>query len=471
MKNRSILLGDVMNKIKEIPDESIDLICTDPPYGYSFMNKDWDKVVISSNVWKECLRVLKPGSFAFIMSAPRQDVLCRVMINLEKAGFVMGFTSIYWAYASGFPKAMNVSKAVDKKLGVIREIIGYEKNIGHIERGDKNINEQISQHGDSIFTGDKAKTPITKSISPQAKKLDGSYAGFQPKPALEVILVCMKPLSEKNYVEQALSNSKGVTWLDDCRIPYKNQDDKWVAKNAVIDNSITGNEMGLYSNSYIGKNEKDITRYDAVGNNQGRFPANLIVSDNALDTGEKTKSKGHVPKKTNGPVNVYGKYGEFIDVERWLDDEGDFSRYYSLDSWEAQFLVTPKPSKSEKNEGLKQYLYKTDQYEGKYPKSQVIGKQVNDDRIKLTDNLYQRENKIKQNIHPTVKPVELFKYLISMGSRPNDFVLDPFMGSGTTAIACEKLARNWIGIEINEKYCEIINARIENYKKQVRLFD
>jgi len=103
-----------------------------------------------------------------------------------------------------------------------------------------------------------------------------------------------------------------------------------------------------------------------------------------------------------------------------------FSRYYSLDSWEAQFIITPQPSKSEKNEGLRQF----------------IGDKVNDGRQTEIDNPYQRGETIRQNVHPTVKPVELFKYLISMGSRVDDYILDPFMGSGTTAIACEKLARN-----------------------------
>jgi len=193
MENRTILQGDVLEKIKEIPDESIDLIATDPPYGYSFMNKDWDKVVISSDVWKECLRVLKPGSFAFVMSSPRQDVLCRVINNLETAGFQTGFTSIYWAYASGFPKAMNISKVVDKKLGFEREVIGKGR-CGKTAMLGGLYNKETNE-------GDYN---LTKPTSPQAKKLDGSYAGFQPKPALEVILVCMKPLSEKNYVEQAL---------------------------------------------------------------------------------------------------------------------------------------------------------------------------------------------------------------------------------------------------------------------------
>ena len=158
-----ILEGDCLEKLKEMKDESIDMICTDPPYGYSFMGKDWDKAVIPVSYWKECLRVLKSGAFAFIMSSPRQDVLGKMISNLTQAGFNMGFTSLYWTYASGFTKAHNVGK--------------------------------------------------------KHKKLRGAYGGFQPKPAVEIILVCMKPLSEKTYVDQALKNRKGITWLDDARIP------------------------------------------------------------------------------------------------------------------------------------------------------------------------------------------------------------------------------------------------------------
>jgi len=438
MRNRTILNGDAAQKLIEIEDNSIDEIVTDPPYGYSFMNKDWDKVVIGSSVWVECLRVLKPGSFAFVMSAPRQDVLCRIMINLDQAGFNIGFTSIYWAYASGFPKAMNVSKAVDKKLGVERDVIGKrDDGVGKIsESGIYELNNPDSKMSKEI--------EITKPPSPQAIKLDGAYAGFQPKPALEVILVCMKPLDQKNYVEQALSNGHGVTWLDDCRIPYKNENDRagWYdTKNEFGFAKFTGGDGG-------------VPYKPVLDQSKGRFPANLLVSDNALDVGKKTKSKAREKNFEDGNQNTptHFKHNEKSGFS--YDDEGDFSRYYSLDSWEAQFIITPKPSKSEKNDGLDKFT----------------GKQVNDGRNIPPDNAFQRGKTVRQNIHPTVKPVELFKYLISMGSRPDDFILDPFMGSGTTAIACEKLARNWIGIEINDEYCEIIRARIDDYRKQMRLF-
>lgn len=449
--NRTILHGDVLEKLKDIESESIDLIATDPPYGYSFMNKDWDKAVIGVNVWKECLRVLKPGSWAFVMSAPRQDVLSHMIVNLSNAGFKTDFTSIYWAYASGFPKAMNISKAVDKKLGTFedREGTGEIKTAGYIRKG--RTDEEIFLSQKTISSAQE----VTKPASPQAKALDGSYAGYQPKPAVEVILVAMKPLSEKNYVEQAMKNTKGVTWLDDVRIPYQPNDKTGFRPN------LYGNDYESISNKYGGYGSKISEQ-----NPQGRFPANLLVSDDSLDTGKKTKSSGGMGDKSiKSSTSLYSGYDSRDNNSLGgFGDSGDFSRYYSLDAWEAQFIVTPKPSKSEKNKGLKKYMYKTDVYEGKYPNSGIIGEKVNDGRETEMDTPYQRGETIRQNVHPTVKPVSLFKYLITMGSRPNDIVLDPFMGSGTTAIACEKTARNWMGIELNEDYIKIAKKRLDLYK-------
>ncbi len=121
---------DCLEGMKELSDASVDLIVTDPPYGLEFMGKDWDKAVPSVQVWKECLRVLKHGSFAFVMSSPRSDVQSQMILRLQEAGFSCGFTPIFWAYASGFPKAMNISKAVDRKLKIESEVIGRAKGMG-----------------------------------------------------------------------------------------------------------------------------------------------------------------------------------------------------------------------------------------------------------------------------------------------------------------------------------------------------
>ena len=111
----TILLGDCLDRLTELPDNSVDLVCTDPPYGYSFMGKTWDKAVPSIAVWQQCLRVLKPGAFMFVMTAPRQDVLSQMIVRIGEAGFYANFTSIYWTYLNGFTKAANPTKLLARR--------------------------------------------------------------------------------------------------------------------------------------------------------------------------------------------------------------------------------------------------------------------------------------------------------------------------------------------------------------------
>ncbi len=130
----------------------------------------------------------------------------------------------------------------------------------------------------------------------------------------------------------------------------------------------------------------------------------------------------------------------------------DYSRFFSLDAWSEkrfQFLIVPKVSKKEKNAGL----------------DNMQEKKVNDGRKKGNDTAFQRGATLRKNTHPTVKPIKLMAYLITMGSRENDIVLDPFAGSGTTCIAAKILNRRYIGIELSPEYHEIAVRRLENVDK------
>ncbi len=126
------------------------------------------------------------------MRIPRSDCLSRMIISLEDAGFQTNFTPIYWCFASGFPKAQNIGKAVDKRLGADREVVGRRDVGQNIKGGAYNDNKT-----------ERVIADITVATSPQAKALDGSYS-FNPKPAVEVVIVAMKPMTEKTYVGQAL---------------------------------------------------------------------------------------------------------------------------------------------------------------------------------------------------------------------------------------------------------------------------
>ena len=116
-----IINKDCVEAMALMPSSSVDLVCTDPPYLYGFCGESWDKegAVDFKAVWKEALRVLKPGAFAFVMCAPRQDVLCKQIQALTDAGFDMEFSSIYHTYSSGFPKSMNISKKIQKDISAL----------------------------------------------------------------------------------------------------------------------------------------------------------------------------------------------------------------------------------------------------------------------------------------------------------------------------------------------------------------
>jgi len=117
--------GDSAEVLKQLKDNSVDMLATDPPYGIEFMGKSWDKVLPPTDIWEECYRVLKPGSFIAVMSSPRSDVLYRMIKDLEDAGFDMSFSPIMWTYHSGFPKSSDPVKLITKGLEKELEKLGY----------------------------------------------------------------------------------------------------------------------------------------------------------------------------------------------------------------------------------------------------------------------------------------------------------------------------------------------------------
>jgi site-specific DNA-methyltransferase (adenine-specific) len=424
------------------PDNHFDCLVTDPPYGYGFMGKDWDKAVVPASTWREVLRVMKPGAFGFVMSAPRQDVLGRMIVNLQEAGFETGFTSIYWTYATGFPKAANIGKMVDKRLGVERESLGPHPNA----RQTLGTVQICKKDGD----GQLRPNPAT----PEAAALDGAYAGFQPKPAVEVILVVMKPLTEKGYLDQAMKDGKGVTWLEAGRIPY--EQDCRLEKGGTYG----GNRKSGAGTSIFGCGGKEVLYGDLPG---GRFPANLLVSDDVLDDGRVTKGTVRNPtgKAILDPDTGWNQNSMVDKTVRGQNDTGDFSRYFNLDAWwEAlpelprktfPFLIVPKASKAEKNHGCQNIDNETYLDPARQDK-EAIG----------CNNPRNRTGKAsKGNIHPTVKPIKLMSYLIAIGSRPGDLILDPFMGSGTTLISAKGLGRCAAGVDNDPECIPVAEARVK----------
>jgi len=110
-----IVCGNCIEVMASFPDESVDCVVTDPQYGIGFMGKEWDKALPPKEAFEQMFRVLKPGALAFVMSSPRQDVLWRMLRMVEEAGFNLAQSFISWIYKSGFPKAYDVSKGIDKR--------------------------------------------------------------------------------------------------------------------------------------------------------------------------------------------------------------------------------------------------------------------------------------------------------------------------------------------------------------------
>jgi len=453
-----LVKGDSLKVLKKYEDNSVDLLCTDPPYGYGFMGRDWDKVLPDIGIFEECFRVLKPGSMAFVMSAPRSDVQYRMAEMLERVGFRIDYTPIYWTYATGFPKAMNIGKMIDKRDGNDREVIGVDvgsspdfRDVG--KKSKEAIGIDKLSYG-QVQNAERKVNEITKGGS----ELEGSYAGFQPKPAVEVVIVAMKPIDKKGYLEQAEDNQKGVTWFDDCRIPFEESDTPKGGYGAMDIGIGKPGETQDYRKTTTRQPREDGTVFKTSGfkseNNDtaeaspmGRFPANLLVSDDVLDDGKITNTnvKAGIRKAGNefGQDSGWNDHTNVDSIRTGISDSGGYSRYFNLDAWWNKnikslpepvqqtfpFMIVPKASRSEKDNGL------------------------------------------DRNIHPTVKPLTLMSYLVTLGSRKGDMVLDPFMGSGTTPLTCVSLERNYIGIDNEEEYYEIAKARVKKLEAPIKAWE
>lgn len=436
-----LIQGNSLEELKKLQDNSIDSIITDPPYELGFMGKKWDSSGIAYNIelWKECLRVLKPGGHLLAFGETR--TYHRMAVAIEDAGFEVR-DMLEWIYASGFPKSQNIGKVYDKKMGNSREITG-ETKIGKTSLGDNS----------GWDTSENMKA-IKESGSVNITKGNSEWEGFGTalKPAHEPIIMARKPLSEKTIVANVLKHGTGAIDIDGCRIPTATPQKKWETPRG-----------GIWQT-------KPEEKAELVDNLQGRFPANIICTDDALNDGVMTKSSGNYKRGANGGA-WHGTALQHKEGESVVDfcDSGSKSRYFDIDVWAEKhgLLQFPKASKRERNEGC-EGLDNKKFTAGNYSQSPVcktcdLTLNGTNDHFECSGEVYYREMESKNtgNNHPTVKPVHLMSWLVRLVSKEGDTVLDPFMGSGTTGVACKKLNRDFIGIELSEEYCDIARARIE----------
>jgi DNA modification methylase len=436
LENAHILFGDALARLKELPDNSVDSIVTDPPYGLSdnkyvadtivkwvngersftpdgkgFMGKAWDSFVPPPAIWDECLRVLKPGGHLLAFFGSRTQDIGALSIRL--AGFEIR-DSIAWVYGSGFPKSLDVSKAIDKQAGAEREVIGRNPNSRENATKDNTLYE----------SGTVGKTDyITEAATPQAKQ----YAGWGTalKPAVEPIVVARKPLSESTVANNVL---------------------KWGTGGLNIDASRVGSEGGT-TGIHNGTN-KDLRGFN-VGHkieelNAGRFPANIILDEEAAGLLDE-QSGVSASKQAFRGEQYSGSHGGLAGEIKETKEGTNTVRGHNDTGGASRFFYVAKASKKDRNEGL----------EGLEAVKGGSMKGVETREGKPTNH------PIRQNFHPTVKPTSLMEYLIKLVTPVDGTVLDPFTGSGSTGKAALLNGFKFIGCELTEEYLPIIEGRLK----------
>ena len=408
MKLNKIYNGDCLKVMRTFPDNSIDTIITDPPYGLSFMGKKWDYDVPKVELWQEALRVLKPGGTLLSFGGSR--TYHRMACAVEDAGFILK-DCMLWIFGSGFPKATDISKQLDK--GKERKVIGKGKQ--HISGEGKD---------NSWESGYKLDYNITEPSTPEAKLWNG-WKSHGLKPAYEPIIVAMKP-NDGTYANNALKHGVAGLNIDGGRIPC-NDKPKF--------------PEGKYDQNTDIKWRTDKRNKDTQP--QGRFPANILLDSEA----------GKMLDEQSGELSVAGNIREAkindYNASSYKAGIGKRNPKYHNDKGGAsRFFYVAKASKSERNMGCEdmELIRHSDR-----KKDDGVG----------GDNPRNRTNTSKKNFHPTVKPLKLMEYLCILTKTPTGgIVLDPFAGSGTTCMACKRTGRPFIGIEQDKEYCKIARCRI-----------
>jgi len=365
-----VIHGDSLEELKQLPDNSVDAVVTDPPYGLGntsavnvadclkawangdewmpkgsgFMGKAWDAWVPPPALWSEVYRVLKHGGHALVFAGSRtQDLMS---ISMRLAGFELRDV-LMWLYGSGFPKSHDVSKAIDKKLGAEREVVGLGKS-GTTAIWSEN--------------GSMGSFNITAPATEQAKAWQGW--GTALKPAYEPIILARKPLAG-TVADNVLTHGVGGLNIDGCRVG-----DIGGTRKANVLATKDSKTVNAYGNGLNGDGACSIDK--------GKWPANILL-DNALQ-----------------------------------------------DPLIKRYFYCAKPSPAERQAGVK-------------------------------------DTELHKNIHPTVKPIALMRYLCRLITPKGGTILEPFAGSGTTLIASHLEGFKHIGIEREEDYVKIIRARLRHW--------
>ncbi len=346
----TIYHGDCLNIMAEMEENSVDAIVVDPPYGISFMGKKWDYKIPEVEIWKQGLRVLKPGGHLLCLAGTRTQH--RMAVNIEDAGFEIRDAISYlystqdrlralwetltdeqrklfhqvfdvdglggWGFGSGFPKSLDIGKKLDQAAGREREVVGTRLGRPGMSKNGSNqsFNSSINTYG----KGGILDTAITAPATPEAKQWDGWGSGL--KPAIELIIMCRKPLSEKTIAANVLRWGIGAINIDGCRIEAR-EGELIERSGELVDTAChDGYDRPNHTMFRTGKPKER----GGPSNPKGRWPANLILDDSGevRELFPETKS-GRGEKYGN---HIYGDFAPKNTTDGQLPDSGSAARFF-----------------------------------------------------------------------------------------------------------------------------------------------
>lgn len=424
-----VIEGDCLEVLRGMEDSSVDSIVTDPPAGINFMGKQWDKdkggkaqwVKWMTEVATECLRVIKPGGHALVWSIPRTSHWTGDA--WENAGW-QPRDKIYHCFGSGFPKSHNVSKAIDKAAGAERKVVGVLRQRAN--------NTATSSAPMNASTGEMEL--ITTPTTPEAQQWEGW--GTALKPAIEEWWLFRKPL-QGTIAQNVQEWGTGALNIDGCRVG--DTVETWPKSRSYAPGQIQPGGKG------------DI---QATGEAPaGRWPANFIhdgspeVADLFPNSDCSIAGNGVGAARKSSGVGDFGMKGA-----SWFNygDKGSAARFFKQcpdtdleDTEIRQLIYQGKATKRDRDEGMEGF----EERQGTMQTEMLTG----------SGNV---RNAYHRNHHPTVKPTPLMQYLCRLITPPGGIILDPFTGSGSTGKAAVLEGFRFIGIEEDEEYVAISNARI-----------
>ena len=460
-----LLKGNCLELLAEMPDNSVDSIVTDPPYELGFMGKSWDNSGIAYNVelWSQALRVLKPGGHLLAFGGSR--TYHRLASAIEDAGFEIR-DQIMYLYGSGFPKSHNVSKGIDKSDAVQMRLqrqlkfCAWMRSTGltaskttEILRAAKVISENGTMAGHFFATSNDGQPAVAT-----VELFDAMRPYLPEVPEWVEQMVRERTVESENFKKRKVVGTREVPVGHAFAGEVYGGDSSNKEVNVTLASTPAAKQWDGWGTALKPAHEPIVVARKPL---IGTIVANVLtygtgalnIDGSRVGTEGGTRGSNFVPNSTRFYSNSK-LFGRNVDVEqldagRWPanvihDGSDEVLEYFGEPQ---RFFYCAKASKSERNAGL----------EGFEPKRE--SDRPSDDKPG-GDNPRNRTNTASQNFHPTVKPIALMCYLVKLVTPPNGTVLDPFLGSGTTAVAAILEGFNWMGCEMTEDYWPIIEARV-----------